>query len=139
MAHTRQQTQHEGSQYRCCRRPMEHCQRSLREGVKLKTYTNRLVDGLVIGFSVVIGGIRRFNVCVPTPLTFIWTLCKAQSTSSGLQHCNEAPSLSVPYKCSMNRGWWLKSRVESAGLTNQNFFSVSQTLGKLTGILVIGK
>ena len=75
---------------------MEHHQRILREGVELKAYANGLVDGLTIGFSVGIGGIWRFDVCVPTPLTFIWTLCKAQSTSSGLQHCIEA-SLSVPY------------------------------------------
>ena len=92
---------------------MEHHQRGLRGGVKLKAYANGLVDGLVIGFSVGIGGIWRFNVCVPTPLTFTRSLCKVQSTFSGLQHCIEAPSLSVPYIGSSRHeqevgGWWLK-------------------------------
>lgn len=49
-------------------------------GVNVQTYANGLVDGLVIGFSDGIGGIWRFSIGVPTPLTAIWTPCKAQST-----------------------------------------------------------
>ncbi|KAF6220194.1 hypothetical protein HO133_003325 [Letharia lupina] len=52
--------------------------------VELQAYTNRLGDGLVVGFSDGSGGVWRFGVYVPTPLTAIWTLCKAQSTSSYL-------------------------------------------------------
>ncbi len=54
--------------------------------VEPQPYANRFVDRLVIGRSDGIGGIWRFGVCVPTPLTVKWTLCQAQSTSSRLQH-----------------------------------------------------
>ena len=71
LAHTRQQTLHGGSRYRCCRHPMEHHQRRLGERVESKAYANGLVDGLIIGLSIGIGGIWGFNVCVPSPLIFI--------------------------------------------------------------------
>ena len=76
---------------------MEQHQRSLQEEIELKAYANGLVDGLIVGFSVGIVRIWRFDVCVPTPLTSIWTLCKAQSAFSGLQHRVEELSLSMPY------------------------------------------
>ena len=40
----------------------------------LQPYANGLIDGLVIGFSDRIGRIWRFGMCVPTPLTHVWTL-----------------------------------------------------------------
>ena len=140
MAQTRQQTLRGGSRYRCCRHPMEHHQRRLRKGVESKAYANGLVDGLVIGHSIGIGGVWGFNVCVPSPLIPIWTMCKAQGTSSGLQHYIEVPSLLVHYFGSSRheqRGWWLRSNVESAGLTNQTLISVSQNPEELTSILLI--
>lgn len=66
-------------------------------GVEPQAYANRLIDGLVIGFSDGVGGIWRFGVCIATPLTTIWTLWKAQSTSPHLQHCDGALGLSTPY------------------------------------------
>ena len=59
-------------------------------GDELQAYANGLVDGLIIGLSDGVGRIWRFGVCVTTPLTAIWTLCKAQSTSSRLQHYDGA-------------------------------------------------
>ena len=87
LARIRRQMQHGLREYRCCRHPMEHHQCRLPERVGSQAYADGLVDGLVVGFSVGIGGIWRFKVCVRTPLRIIWTLCKAQSTSSRLQHC----------------------------------------------------
>ena len=40
----------------------------------LQAYANGLVDGFIIGFSDSIGGIWRFGLGVPTPLTAVWTL-----------------------------------------------------------------
>lgn len=46
-------------------------------GVELQAYANGLVDRLVVGFSDRVGRIGRLGVCVTTPLTAKWTLCKA--------------------------------------------------------------
>ena len=64
--------------------------------VGLHAYTDGLVDGLVVGFSDRIGGIWRFDVCISTPVTSVWTLCKAQSTSPRLQHCDGIRRPSMP-------------------------------------------
>lgn len=40
------------------------------------TYTNWLIDGLIIRFAVGVGGIRWLHVGVPTPLRPTLTLCK---------------------------------------------------------------
>lgn len=83
--------------------------------VKLQAYANWLVNGLVVGFSVGIGRIWRFNVYVSTPLTVTWTLCQAQSTSSRLQHCDGARRLSMPsQEVGGDEEREVKPRVESA-------------------------
>ena len=64
--------------------------------VRLQSYADGLVDGLVVGFSDGTGGIWRFDVCISTPVASVWTLCKAQSTSPRLQHCDGARRLSMP-------------------------------------------
>ena len=84
LAHGRQQTQRGRSQYRCYLHPMSIISNASKVGVKLQTYANGLVDGLVIGFSDGIGGIWRFGIGIPTPLTAIWMPCKAQSTTPRL-------------------------------------------------------
>ena len=65
-------------------------------GFEAEAYTNGLVDRFVVGLSYGIGGVWRSAVREPTPLTAVWTLCKAQSNSLHLRHCNEAPKLSIP-------------------------------------------
>ena len=66
-------------------------------GVEVEAYTNGLVDRFVVGLSYGIGRVWRSAVRVPTPLTAVWTLCKAQSTSLHLWHCDRAPKLSMPH------------------------------------------
>ena len=63
--------------------------------IESQAYANGLSKGLIIGFSNGTGRIWRFGVCVATPLTAIGMLCKAQSTSSRLQHCDGTRRLSV--------------------------------------------
>ena len=65
-------------------------------GFEAEAYTNGLVDRFVVGLSYGIGGVWRSGVREPTPLTAVWTLCKAQSSSLHLWHCNGAPKLSMP-------------------------------------------
>ena len=50
-------------------------------GVEADAYANGLIDRFVVGLSYGIGGVWRSAVREPTPLTAIWTLCKAQSPS----------------------------------------------------------
>ena len=69
--------------------------------LEAEAYANGLIDRFVVGLSYGIGGVWRSAVREPTPLTAIWTLCKAQNTSLHLWHCDEEPKLSVP-RCGEN-------------------------------------
>ena len=89
--------------------------------VAMQAYAYGLVDGLIIGFSDGIGGVWRFGDCVPTQLTAIWTLCKAQSTSTLLQHCDwdQGSQWLIDERGELRTCLDRVLGVESAELTNQ--------------------